>query len=76
MNWLCLGDCFAALIAMDGMYAAVRRTGAFFCRNDFSFGLARKAIMEPLFRLFLRALCTLCAFAQTAVQNYEDNRFL
>jgi hypothetical protein len=28
---------------MDGMYAenaAIRRSGAFFCRNDFSFGLA------------------------------------
>ena len=30
-------DCFASLIAMDGMYAenaAVRRSGAFFCRKD------------------------------------------
>jgi hypothetical protein len=26
------GDCFAALIAMDGMYA--ENAGAFFCRND------------------------------------------
>jgi hypothetical protein len=25
-------DCFAALIAMDGMYA--ENAGAFFCRND------------------------------------------
>ena len=29
-------DCFASLIAMDGMYA--ENAGAFFCRNDGSFG--------------------------------------
>jgi hypothetical protein len=30
-------DCFASLNAMDGMYA--ENAGAFFCRNDGSFGL-------------------------------------
>jgi len=30
-------DCFAALNAMDGMYA--ENAGAFFCRKDVSFGL-------------------------------------